>query len=517
VPDAITAPLLGAGFRAPLNEAAVADLTLFLVGPSGVFKTELAALLMQLFGAGFDRLHLPAGWSSTPNALERVAFDYKDAPVVIDDFAPTGSAHDVARYHAIADRVLRGAGNAAGRGRMAADGTARPDFPPRGLVVATGEDVPRGHSARARAVVVDVAPGDVERERLTTCQQAARTGAYAMATAGYVRWLAGRLDDLRDTITADVADLRTEAYRAGSHARTPEAVANLALGWRLWLRYAVDAGALNAAEAETAWRQAWAALLAAAEQQAGQQADQAPAPRFLALLASALGSGAAHVAGPDGGEPSQLEAWGWREVTVSAGEYQRDDWRPQGVGVGWLDGEDLYLNPEAAFAVAQRLGEATGGGLGVGGKTLAKRLHEAGMLRSTEPGGSTVRRHLQGSRRRVLHLSAGALDAEASDQSGRPGHVRADRAVASVTRRHSGRIPGTDFDLGTDKSGPKTRPNQAPEHVDGELGRIGRVSPGAQGTRDATVLCALCGEPLPDGGRYLCVGCKLSDADRWTA
>ncbi len=519
-PDAITGPLLGSGFRAPLNAAAFADLALFLVGPSGVFKTELAALLMQLFGAGFDRLHLPAGWSATPNALERVAFDYKDAPVVIDDFAPTGSAHDVARYHATADRVLRGAGNAAGRGRMAADGTTRPDYPPRALVVATGEDVPRGHSARARAVVVEVAPGDVDPDRLTSCQEAARAGAYAIATTGYVRWLAGRFDDLRETISADVAELRAEAHRTGSHARTPEAVANLALGWRLWLRYAGDAGALTEVEVGIAWRRAWTALLATGEQQTGHQADQAPAPRFLALLASALASGAAHIAGPDGAEPTDRRAWGWREATVGAGEYQRDEWRPQGVRVGWLDGDDLFLNPEAAHAVAQRAGEA-GGGLGVAPKTLAKRLHESGLLRATEQGqeggGLTVRRQLEGTRRRVLHLAASALDTTQSGQPGQPGYGVTDSAPASVVSTDAGRMPRPDFGADGGASGQETRPGGVTDGTDGRIDRIGRVPPAGQGAATAPVVCALCGEPLPDGGRYLCERCGLAGTDRWTA
>ena len=160
---AITVPLFGAVYRALLCELVPADTSVFLVGPTGVFKSELAALAMQHVGAGFDRLHLPAHWSATANFLERVAFDFKDAPLVIDDFAPSGTQTDVARLHATADRVLRGVGNRGGRGRMQADGTLRPDFPPRGIVIGTGEDAPRGQSLRSRMVILDVAPGDVDR------------------------------------------------------------------------------------------------------------------------------------------------------------------------------------------------------------------------------------------------------------------------------------------------------------------------------------------------------------------
>src|SRR5205807_5268138 len=104
---------------------------------------------------------LPANWSSTGNALEAQAFTAKDALLVVDDFAPQGSAADVQRYHREADRLLRGQGNGAGRQRMKADATLRPAKPPRGLVLSTGEDTPRGQSLRARMLVVEVSPGDL--------------------------------------------------------------------------------------------------------------------------------------------------------------------------------------------------------------------------------------------------------------------------------------------------------------------------------------------------------------------
>ena len=63
------------------------------------------------------------------------------------------------RYHKEADRLFRGQGNHAGRQRMRADGSLRPAKPPRGLILSTGEDVPRGQSLRARLLVLEVSPG----------------------------------------------------------------------------------------------------------------------------------------------------------------------------------------------------------------------------------------------------------------------------------------------------------------------------------------------------------------------
>src|SRR5262249_32749850 len=192
-PDRIVFPLLAAVYRALLGDT---DFGLHLCGPTGCYKSELAALAQQHFGADMDARHFPASWSSTGNALEALAFTTKDALLVVDDFAPQGSSADVQRYHREADRLFRGQGNRAGRARMRADSSLRLPKPPRGLVLSTGEDTPRGQSLRARVLVLEVSPGDLGPQpgepnpALTACQQDAAAGKYAAALAGFLAWLA---------------------------------------------------------------------------------------------------------------------------------------------------------------------------------------------------------------------------------------------------------------------------------------------------------------------------------------
>ena len=45
----------------------------------------------------------PRSWISTPNALERLLFEGKDALIGVDDFAPHGSQQDINRLHGTAD------------------------------------------------------------------------------------------------------------------------------------------------------------------------------------------------------------------------------------------------------------------------------------------------------------------------------------------------------------------------------------------------------------------------------
>ena len=160
----ITFQIFASAYRSVLGNV---DFASFLVGPTGVFKSELSALEQQHFGPELDARHFPGSWSSTANALEATAFPVKDAIMVVDDFAPGGATNDIQRLHRDADRLLRAQGNHSGRQRMRADGGLRPTKPPRGLIVSTGEDLPRGQSLRARLMVNEIGPGDVNLRQLS--------------------------------------------------------------------------------------------------------------------------------------------------------------------------------------------------------------------------------------------------------------------------------------------------------------------------------------------------------------
>ncbi|HBP16182.1 MAG TPA: hypothetical protein DEA08_00120, partial [Planctomycetes bacterium] len=172
-PKRLTIPLLALPYRAVQGEV---DLTAFLYGGSGFHKSCLAALSQQHFGSDLHFQNLPGSWMSSANALEGTLFLAKNALFVIDDFIPTGSAHDRARSHRDVDRVVRGQGNRAGRQRMRPDSTLRPVKRSRALVLCTGEELPRGESLTARMIVLPVGPGDVNRELLSTCQADADAG-----------------------------------------------------------------------------------------------------------------------------------------------------------------------------------------------------------------------------------------------------------------------------------------------------------------------------------------------------
>jgi hypothetical protein len=482
--DRVSVPLLAATHRAVLGAT---DFSVHLAGPTGVLKTELAALVQQHFGVAMDSRHLPGSWSSTGNLLEAVAFAAKDAVFVVDDFAPAGSAGDVLRLHRDADRLLRAQGNSSGRGRMRADTTLRPAKPPRGLVLSTGEDVPRGQSLRARVLVLEVGPGDVNEELLTLSQADAAAGLYAAAMAGFIRSIAGRYGAIRAGLRAEIVRLRHEAQGSRAHRRTPEIVANLAIGIDQLLTFAEAVGAIEPAEHVALRKRCWLALGHAAAGQDEHQSASDPAARFLELLAAAIGAGRAHVAGEDGDLPTNPGAWGWRKDTDGTGSFGHETWRPQRERVGWVvddeSGHDLLLDPDASFAAAQSMGRDTGDPLAVQPKTLHRRLQQADLLLSVDEARHrlTVRRTLGGARRYVLHLSASVLEGAA--QPAQPAQPVPEPA-------HPGPVPWANVGARVDGNGPpgaaETGQTERGSIWAGPIGPIGPVVVGGD-------------DPLADG------------------
>jgi len=413
-PDRVTLPTLGAVWRSILGTV---DFSVFVYGATGRFKTALAALLQQHFGSGFAAHLLPGTWASTANFNERLAFIVKDATLVIDDFRP-GIA-ERRRLEGEADRLLRAAANGAGRGRLKSDTSLRPDHPPRALILSTGEERPSGESLIARVFLVEVAPGDIDPARLSARQRDAACGLYAQATAGYIAWLAPRLDEVRaDIKDAHVRYLELVAH-AGLHRRTPGIVADLFIGWERFLGFARETEALTRGEAEGYRVRVWSALIEVARRQLEHLQEANPVDRFLALLRSAIAAGRAHVATRDGTAPASPGARGWR-ADERARNRRRVQWFPHGTRVGWLDGEeDLFLDIDSAYQAANAMA-ADGDGIAVGIPTLIKRLHEGGRLQSIDQrrGRLKVRRMIDGRRLEVLHLRINLLEHPIAEKSG---------------------------------------------------------------------------------------------------
>jgi hypothetical protein len=453
----VTAPVLGATYLAPLIEplgGARPDLVPWLHGPSGAFKSELAALGQCHFGA-FTRTTLPANFMATANAIERLCFAAKDALLVVDDYHPSHDRREEQVMAAIAQRLLRGVGNGAGRQRMRPDTSMRQPLPPRALVIATGERLPSGQSTAARMFPVPIIPGAIDTARLTELQ--AHTDQLPLAMAGYIQWIAQRLETLQEPLPHRYHDLRAKAQTGAGHAREPGQVAHLQLGLQLLLEFAVEIGSITPGAADTLLADTWAALFRLATEHAGDQQGATPVTRFVTLLAEGIASKRGYLVAKDGGTPGDPTAWGWEHVPRldPSGNTHRDLRHPAGaVLLGAVDESWLYLTPSVAHAFAASAARASDEQFPADLDTLLRRLAEAGVI-ATQEGGKrrTVKVRLGSVEPRVIKLRRSALDALSSADHGEHGEhgERADATDSDVPPTCSPPEPAEGNDQGNNQ------------------------------------------------------------------
>lgn len=409
-PLTVTAPLFGATYLAPLCELLGGDRPDFVPwfhGPTGVFKSEAAALAQSHFG-GFSRQTLPASFTDTANAVERILFSAKDVLAVVDDYHPAHDRREEQTMATNASRLLRGVGNGSGRQRMRADTSLRPDLPPRALAIATGERVPSGHSTSARMFPVPLTKGDITPERLTAAQ--AEAHLYSPAMAAYVQRIAQRFTDLQASLKVRFEELRAAA-RSEAHPRDAAQVAHLQLGLETALHFAVEAGALDDGRLEQVRADAWAALLSLSRAHQDDLREESPVRMFLALLADGLASRRVVLDSMCGDAPPDALTWGWltRRYTDGNGDERTEFVRPSGGALlGHIDTDWLYLIPEATMQFVTSAANAANQHFPVEQRTLLRGLDEAALI-ATQDGRRVVNQRILGTPRRVIKLRRSAL------------------------------------------------------------------------------------------------------------
>jgi hypothetical protein len=383
-PFEVTVPLWAAVYRAPLGQFLSTDFSLWSAGTTGSLKSTLAALFLSHFG-NFDRLSLPGSWTSTANALEQCAFTLKDTLFVIDDYAPQ-AGQDARDLQEKAARLLRAQGNRAGRSRLRSDASERPQTPPRGLILSTGEHHPSGQSVLARTLILELDRAGVLMPGLTAAQGAAHRLPHAMA--GYLGWLRPQVPTLADTLRRDFAETRARLSGTGPHLRVPEVVAHLWLGVEQAVAYGQAIGVLSPRRADALKGPMWEALLSVGETQGRLVAEERPTLRYLRLLTTLLDQGRVVLVPRDGGPAPG----------VGHAEF-----------IGWYDEEGVYLLPDAAFAAVSKFGRESGSPFPMPEGRLRRELAKERLSDHDEDRlVKTVR--IGGQPRKVLALKRAAVD-----------------------------------------------------------------------------------------------------------
>lgn len=181
----VTFPLLATMYLAPLASFVNIDFSVWVHGETGSLKTTLTKHIMHHFGK-FDTHAIT--WNSTSNAIERYASTIGDAPLVIDDYAPQPDQASQNRLDQTVERVIRDAGNNTGRARMKANLSLQHIYHKRGIIIATGEQLPKSQSILARLYGISLSKEDINIKELSNAQENFEK-YYGFATSAYIEWI----------------------------------------------------------------------------------------------------------------------------------------------------------------------------------------------------------------------------------------------------------------------------------------------------------------------------------------
>lgn len=157
-------------------------------------------------------------WTSTPNDIERRNSVVGDAPLVTDDYKPS-----TVRVRT-AIRIFQNHADGTKRGRMTGDMTAGKTFPPRAIMISTGEDLPVGEpSALGRGIWLTIEPGDINGAALVFANSYYEA-AHRVVVA-YLDWLAPQFSKVVQRARAKLpVYMKLIAERVGAlpHGRSAE-------------------------------------------------------------------------------------------------------------------------------------------------------------------------------------------------------------------------------------------------------------------------------------------------------
>ncbi|GEM_PF-4319886 len=401
-------PLFAAIFLAPLCRFLPVDFSIFLCGTSGSFKSSIAAILQSFYGKEFNARCLPENWSSTDNAIAKNAFIAKDSIFVIDDYC-LGNTNSKA-LESKADRIFRGAGNKAGRQRLIGGALTNQEHYSRGLIIATGETVPSAlstESIQARLFIIEIKWMNVATETLTRLQTDASSGVFALVMSSYIQWLAGHIDAFESIFKNRHRTLTQQRNRSQWHSRTPSNLAFLQIGLESALAFFRLNGTINEKEYDSLYEKGLDALVHAAESHELKIHTSRPEERFLSSLAVLFDAKKVHIVDADTGLTPRinkgLKRWGWIK--------RNNEYVAQGTQIGWLKGNDLYLDPQIVFKQVQSYCNEREAEPIQSSRKLWQCLYERGYLASHESSRDTytVRKMIQRARKSVIHLNASSV------------------------------------------------------------------------------------------------------------
>ena len=371
--DVATVPVYLAAFRSTLP--IIPKWGCHAHAGTGQGKSTLVALLQGHFDTKAEDTTLAGSWLSTASALETLVHAAKNCVVPIDD-----ASQSVDKIDQKMDRIFRSSGNGTSRQRMRSTMEAMRSFPPRAMVLSTGEDLPPGHSCRARVMLIST-PAIVhpqgDNSLLDKLQQDVRDGVMTGAMAAWLQWLAPQVKEIEKDWNKILIGQRKsmDLQLIQQHGRSVDQVAELLITGRLVLSWAVAQEAITQEESNAYMARFMTAFIALSEDQQVEQSAENPVTKFFNLLPDLMASGHCHLLDADssdlsGAPMTRMNEFGWSYS--GAGDF--GGWKPRGICVGKLKGNQIYLNPTAAHSVVVEYAKRSGASFAITGQMFWKSM-----------------------------------------------------------------------------------------------------------------------------------------------
>lgn len=381
----ITIPLMAMTYLSPLNESLrhrgiEPAFVLYVLGTSGSKKSTLTALFLNHFGEAFHSKMLPSSFKDTSNSVEKQGFILKDILSVLDDYHPATIKQEQDKMDNLAQSVVRAYGDRTSRGRLNSDTSLKEKYPPRGNLIITGENLPNiGVSGFSRMFIVNLEKDSINIDKLTTAQNKKYLLNKAMYI--YIEWLISQMSNLENELAEEFYIYRNEAQKNKKHSRTPENIAWLQIGFKMYCKFILDYGVINENEFNELCEKSWEVFTSISGEQALELEEEKPTYMFLSAINELLSSGRAYALFCNTSPSNEVSSK---------------------MIIGYEDDDYYYFYPEIIYSTVHSFYKEQGKYFSTSKNMLNKSLAKEGIIVVDSKGKKTCVKWFNGTQNRYL-------------------------------------------------------------------------------------------------------------------
>lgn len=217
------------------------EFSLWLEGLTGSRKTSVAKVFFNIYNRSND--YIPATFKDTLASLEEKSFQYKDSLLIVDDFFHSTSKNEWNYTQQTASEILRRFGDNFSKSRLDRNMNRGKQYPPRGMLVITGEVTIKGESTVSRYVTIGIEKNDINLEVLKYHQENPKllsTNLYY-----FIQWVSNNSNKIIKYIKDNFRNLRNENQGKYRHGRLIETYTIYQLICNIFLNYCLEVGIID--------------------------------------------------------------------------------------------------------------------------------------------------------------------------------------------------------------------------------------------------------------------------------